>query len=168
MNYYIFSGTSSGNMNTDLKSVQPTLESTIEKVKIWDINNPRAKEITTAIAEMIAVDNQPFSIVEDMGFVRLLKRLRPLYQPPSRRYITEKIMPEIYQEIRKVVENQMNDARFISLTTDIWTSNSNESFIALTGHSLTDDFQQRQCVLRVKPVPGSHTSEYISENLLYE
>ena len=38
----------------------------------WDINDARAQQIRKFVMEMIALDNQPFSLVEDIGFVRLL------------------------------------------------------------------------------------------------
>ena len=44
---------------------------------------------------MIALDLQPFSIVEDVGFVRLIQQLEPPYKLPSRRYITESVIPRI-------------------------------------------------------------------------
>ena len=45
-----------------------TLKALAEKRKPYAADHPRAKVITKQIAEMIAVDLQPFSIV-DVGFV---------------------------------------------------------------------------------------------------
>ena len=36
--------------------------------KLWDINNLKSVEIHYARGEMIALDNQPFSVVDDKGF----------------------------------------------------------------------------------------------------
>ena len=52
---------------------QYTLEKTLELKKLWDINSAQSKLIHYAIGEMIAVDCQPYSIVEDVGFSRLMK-----------------------------------------------------------------------------------------------
>ena len=38
-------------------------------VKRWDINDSRAQNIHTKMGEMIALDYQPFSVVEDVGFL---------------------------------------------------------------------------------------------------
>ena len=38
---------------------------------------------------MMASDNQPFSIVEDQGFIELIAHLEPHYLIPSRRYFTQ-------------------------------------------------------------------------------
>lgn len=44
-----------------------------------DINDPKSKEIHRAIGEMIAIDNQPYSLVDDEGFIRLLGKIAPNY-----------------------------------------------------------------------------------------
>ena len=64
-----------------------------ERVRIWDINNPHAQQIHQRVTEMIVLDSQPFSIVEDPGFIRLVRELEPRYSLPSRKYVTEKILP---------------------------------------------------------------------------
>ncbi len=110
---------------------------------------------------MIAVDCQPYSIVEDVGFLRPMKKLKPNYQLPSRKYFSEKIVPSIYGsmfEVRIVV----NEVEHISFTSEIWTSNSDTSFISLTVHCLNLNFEQKTVVLRVRPFPGSHTATHIT------
>ena len=65
------------------KPKQLTLEETKDRAKVWDINDPRAQLVHRRIAEMMALDCQPFSIVQDDGFTRLLKTLEPRYSIPS-------------------------------------------------------------------------------------
>lgn len=60
---------------------------------------------------MIAVDLQPFSIVEDIGFQRLLKEICPNYNIPSRKYIKESIY-NIYSKVRNNILNELNDISF--------------------------------------------------------
>ncbi|KAL0870644.1 hypothetical protein ABMA27_005601 [Loxostege sticticalis] len=63
---------------------QPSLAETLEKKKVWDINDSRAKRVHYLIGEMIAVDNEPFAIVESHeGFRRLLNNILPQYQIPA-------------------------------------------------------------------------------------
>ena len=40
-------------------------------MKLWDIKNSKAFNVHKKIMNMIAMDNQPFSIVEDHGFIEL-------------------------------------------------------------------------------------------------
>ena len=56
---------------------QVTLETLLDKQKPYSIDNPRSKLLSHRIAEMMAVDLQPFSIVDDPGFCRLMKAHHP-------------------------------------------------------------------------------------------
>ena len=40
-----------------------------DKTRKWDINYPHAKHLHIRIGEMIALDCQPFSVVDDIGHV---------------------------------------------------------------------------------------------------
>lgn len=115
---------------------------------------------------MIAVDLQPFSIVEDIGFQRLLKEICPNYNIPSRKYIKESIIYNIYSKVRNNILNELNDVQFISFTVDGWTATtSNVSFLSVTGHWITKEYKQRTAVLRVVPFTTTHTAENISNCL---
>lgn len=57
-------------------SKQLTLEESQCRSKVWDINDPRALCVNSKIGEMIALDSQPFSIVDDAGFISLLHSLK--------------------------------------------------------------------------------------------
>ena len=120
---------------------QLTLSETQARVKQWDINNSNAVRIHRKIAEMMAIDYQPFSIVSDVGFTRLLKTLEPRYNVPSRKYFTENVVPRIKQDIDTRLAELIKDVPFISLTTDIWsTSLTNESLISMTAHWVNESF----------------------------
>ena len=94
-----------------------------------------------------------------------MKKLKPNYQLPRRKYFSEKILPSIHASVNAKVKTIIDRAENISLTTDIWTSNNNASFISLTAHCINIDFEQKAVVLRVIPFPGSHTATHITEVL---
>ena len=58
---------SSGKPSASAKQ-QQTLKESFERVKLWDLKEPRAEAIHVKIMNMIALDCRPFSIVEDTGF----------------------------------------------------------------------------------------------------
>ena len=62
---------------------QLTLQATKQRTSVWGINEPSALCIHKKIGEVIAVDNQLFSLVEDIGFTCLLHTLEPRYKLPS-------------------------------------------------------------------------------------
>lgn len=85
-----------------------------------------------------------------------------LFKVPGRKYFTEKIVPNNYKRIRERVQSQITSAKYISFTTDVWTSKSNNfSFISLTAHWLSDEFRNHHAVLNCKYFPGSHTGTAI-------
>ena len=145
---------------------QLSLQDSLTSKKIWDINDSRSRAIHKKIINMMALDNQPFSMVEDDGFIDLLAHLQPHYMLPSRRYFTDKMLPETYKELRTIVQDELAEPNgyYISFTSDIWTcSTSKETFISMSGHWVKKDFKRVDAVLCGSHFPGSHTGINISE-----
>lgn len=117
---------------------------------------------------MIALDNLPYSTVNNVGFQRLMSKVSPQYVIRGRKYFTEKIIPEIYDGLVTAIKNQLLSAQYVSLTSDLWTcSHTNESFISFTGHWFyPSDFTYNHVVLNCKHFPGRHTGERIKNILL--
>lgn len=90
---------------TGQSSKQVSLDFIVEKQKQLAFDHPRARRITSLIAEMIVVDNQPLNIVNDVGFVRLLNYLEPRYNIPSRKYISDTLIPEMYENVKKKLDS---------------------------------------------------------------
>ena len=146
---------------------QLTLEESDSRSRIWDINNPRAARVSRKIGEMIALDSQPMSIVDDVGFVRLLQTIEPRYSIPSRKYITDTVLPRIHSDVLEKVKNELEEARWISCTSDIWSTEvSHDSLISLTAHWVTNQFERKSIMLQAASLPGSHTADAIRRKYL--
>ena len=76
--------------------VVQTLNDYVQKMTPFGLNHPTARKITRTVGEMIALDNQPFSIVDDLGFKNLMRILEPRYNLPSRHYFAEVVIPDMY------------------------------------------------------------------------
>ena len=51
---------------------------------------------------------------------------------PSQRYLSDVVVPEIHSKIKHRITELLQSAKYISLTTDIWTStNCHHSFLTL-------------------------------------
>ena len=100
---------------------------------------------------MIALDSQPFSIVEDRGFLRLLAHVSPRYITPSRKYFSDKVIPEMYATLRDKARQDLHSVgRFpIIFTTDIWSRDGGESFISCTAHYNTSEFTREEQILQL-------------------
>ena len=145
---------------TTLKQV--TLPEARDLLKPWDINDHRAKSIHIKIAEMIALDCQPYSLVNDVGFKALVRALEPKYLIPSRRYFCETVIPEMVCTMESRIKSKLEGMQYVSFTTDIWSSDVNsDSLLSLTAHWIDDSFNPLSAVLQVESLEERHTGEYI-------
>ena len=142
-------------------SNQPTLIDALARSQPLAFDHPRAKEISKKIGEMIALDNEPFSVVNHIGFNRLMKLLEPRYQLPSDKYFSETLIPEMYQKVYLKVKEGVSSASHISITTDVWSSVVQDLYLSLTCHYITADFSQQVC-LYAAPFNDHHTGEHIA------
>jgi hypothetical protein len=113
---------------------------------------------------MIVSDNQPFTAVEDAGFIRLMAHVEPHYCLPSIRYFSATMLPRLFQETRDKAVSVLQKADTLSFTSDVWTSGtSNESLVSLSAHWIDAEFIRRSLVLSAQHFPESHTGQNISQ-----
>lgn len=113
---------------------------------------------------MIVSNNQPFSVENDAGFIRLMAHMQPKYFRPSRLYFSEAMLLRLYKETRLKAISLIQEAESLSFTSDIWTaSTSNESFVSLSAHWIDERFTRRSLVLNAQHFPQSHTGRNISQ-----
>ena len=70
---------------------------------------------------------QALSVVENSGFLEYSKELNPLYRVPSRYVLSQKLLPEEYEKEVAKLKYVLSLVKYVSLTTDIWQSDSNKS-----------------------------------------
>nr|CAI5841850.1 unnamed protein product [Callosobruchus analis] len=116
------------------------------------------KKFDSCLMELFAKDMQPFSIVHDQGFKNFVQLLNPSYQLPSRKYISNTLLPALYEEKYNCVQKLVSDIQSATLTTDCWTSMNTESFIAVTVHFISEDLQAKSVLLECCSFPKAHTS----------
>ena len=80
-----------------------------------DINDSKAKIIHKKIMNMIALDNHPFTLTEDQGFIELVAHLQPKYLISSRKYFTETMQPTSCKLIQDAVLKDLSEAKYLSL-----------------------------------------------------
>ena len=114
--------------------VQSSITIALQKQKVYDMNDPRAKAISKHIETMIVKDLQPFSIVEDAVFQGLMKHIVPQYNITSRRYFVDNGIGELYHDTRAKLVSSISSFKQLSLTPDIWSSRINDGYIGVTAH----------------------------------
>lgn len=71
----------------------------ILKVKI-PFSSLRDASITKSIAGFNSNDFRPYNMTKNSVFCQMLQPLVPRYEIPSRKYVTEKASPALYDEMR--------------------------------------------------------------------
>lgn len=143
---------------------QPTLEEALKRKEKMPSDSNKAKQITEKIAQMIAVSDQPFYLVEDPGFLLLVDYLEPRYTMPSRHYFVEKALPALQKQIRDKLLMQLAEASDVAFTTDIWSSSvCPMSLLSLTAQWVDGKFSLCRATLHVREFRGSHTAGRIEQ-----
>jgi len=123
-----------------------------------------SESITNAIVDMVVKDYVPLSIVEAEGFQKLMKTATPNYSMPSRNTIRARINKRYGDEKASLVE-RLKNVSGAAITTDTWTSTSCESFITVTEHHITDDWEMDANVLLTRAMPERHTGKNLANRL---
>ena len=95
----------------------------------------------------------------------MIKEFEPRYNPPGRKVLTTNYLPNLYRRESDRVKTSLTS---FSMTTDIWSSCANDSYIGYTFHYFTDDgceFTLKSHLLEVHSFPDSHTGENIMKEL---
>ena len=82
-----------------------TLKDCLERSRPYPVDHPLTRKITSLIGKMVVVDCQPFSIVEDEGFVKLVQ---PCYQIPNRKYFSTTLIPHMFKKCSKLFSESFN------------------------------------------------------------
>lgn len=99
----------------------------------------------------LAKDMQPYSRVESDGFKEVLKYAFSNTKIPSRKTIADRVMPEIKQDIKSNLINELQSYnKSFAITSDIWKSKHGGFFIDFTIHFLNDNFEINNFVLATK------------------
>lgn len=94
-----------------------------------------------------------------------MRELDPRYVLPSRKSVSKKHIVDTYNRTKNDIRNSLAKSRTHAVTTDMWTSSSNTSYMGVTAHWIDDQFVQHNRCLEVKPAPGSHTADFLSSEL---
>ena len=122
-----------------------------------------ATTITKRIAEFVVQDLRPISVIDGQGFTRLLNYLEPGYKVPSRPHVTS-ICHKMFDSLKEELLAKL-DSPYVPLTTDIWTSRTQQAYLTVTAHFITEKWKMESKVLQTRKRPERHTGVNISERL---
>ena len=111
----------------------------------------------TGAVSIIFLDNILFAI--------FCESLCPRYKLPSRGYMTNTIIPSLYDESLDIIKDILKQVKYLSMTTDAWSSLSKQSYITVTAHLIDDEVKLQFFVLDTSEIKVRHTSENLLEHV---
>ncbi|GKV41999.1 hypothetical protein SLEP1_g49461 [Rubroshorea leprosula] len=144
--------------NTLLKYVSKVDKSkTMIDLGSWKFDEGAVKR---ALAEMLIIDEDSFSLVEKLGFMRFCEvALPPTFEIPSKRTITKECY-DIYVEHRIALKKFFKESNLrVSLTTDTWTSLQRITYMRLTAHFIDAKWKLHKKILCFCPVDNNKGDE---------
>ena len=142
---------------------QPSIMEIVESGKTFNPQSPQALEINRTIAYFIAKDAQPFTTVERPECKALIAKLSPRYVIPSRKHFVEHEIPQLYREVKENIVQRLQEAEFFAVTTDLWTSNSNNPFMSFTVHFIDSNWDFQSLCLDTVSLFEDHTGQNIAD-----
>ncbi|CAN1128033.1 Putative AC transposase [Linum perenne] len=116
--------------------------------------------IRLALAEMIIVDELPFTFVEHRGFIRFMEVCCLEFDIPSRRAIREDCFKLFIAERQKLKDYLRTAcAGRVSITTDTWTSVQNLNYMCITAHFIGHDWKLHKRIISFSRITSHKGSD---------
>ncbi|KAH9781073.1 BED-type domain-containing protein [Citrus sinensis] len=93
-----------------------------------------------AVTKMIIMGELPLSVVDNKGFMHFCSVAIPQFVRPSWRTIGRDVMNLFLEEKTMLKSLICNNKQRVSLTTDLWTSVQNMSYMVITTHFIDSDW----------------------------
>ena len=87
---------------------------------------------------IVAKDMRPLSFVAGEAFKEFTQLAVPTYTLPARQTLSKIMIPKLAKEERDKLKEDMEDAKWVAITTDEWTSRTTTAFLGVTIHFLKD------------------------------
>lgn len=133
--------------------------SVVKDSAVVSTSDAYAERIDEQIGRYFFATNTPFTHIEHPEFIKLCQLMRPGYQPPSRKQLSEKILDSVHEKLTVEVKQELN-GQVVSMCLDGWSNVHMEpivcsSAVLQTGVTyLIDSFDTSG---------SSHTAEYLAE-----
>ncbi|KAH6935576.1 hypothetical protein HPB50_006836 [Hyalomma asiaticum] len=124
----------------------------------------RQEKIDQALAKMIAVNQLPLAFATSTGFKHFMDVVEPSYKTPS--YVKLKNRVKLlHDQLKEKVELHMDSATAVALTSDLWTSRAQDSYITVTAHTLDSEWKSQAFTLATEQMQERHTGENIMQRM---
>jgi hypothetical protein len=133
-------------------------------VELWSDEMQKAKH--KLFINWVVIDQQPFTIVNNLSFQKFMSSIQPRYRIPSRNTLKEMIIKKFEIAQTEVLNYLQLSTSKVSLTIDMWTSISALGILAITIHYINDNWQFEHFLLDISYVPSPHDASTIKNAVL--
>lgn len=120
-------------------------------------------EIDTQFVKMIVKGYRPFDMAEDEEFKKFVALVNPNYSIPCRKTVSSSLIPQLYNQNKEIIIEELKSAFAVSVTTDSWTSVNAESFLAYTAHFISEKLTMKSYLLDCLEFTERHTAVNLSK-----
>lgn len=114
--------------------------------------------------EYIIADVQPFSLVENESFRKMIEGISGGKGPMSRKTLMQRIESES-QNMKEALTEKLCNVKTVCTTVDIWTAH-HKSFFGVTCHWIEPEtLERKSAALACEWLTGHHTYEVIATKL---
>ena len=129
--------------------------------KKYEAKHPKQLLVTDALVDFVAEDLMPLRLVESLRFQKLLKALDPQYSLPSRKHLSTTLLTKKYEQLKAHIKSRLRSVSTVNLTIDLWSNRQMRSYLGITAHYITDEWELEHIMLICNRVHGRHTAENI-------
>ncbi|XP_077424041.1 E3 SUMO-protein ligase ZBED1-like [Vanacampus margaritifer] len=122
----------------------------------------RKQKLDEALLNLIIIDAQPLSLVENEGFRAFVQLLDPTYVIPGRKALKQMLQNK-YRVAKDNAVAEIEKTSTVSLTSDMWTSINMDAYLAVTCHFVNEEMQLSTLLLGIKRFPRTHTAANLAE-----
>ncbi|XP_034174846.1 E3 SUMO-protein ligase ZBED1-like [Osmia lignaria lignaria] len=124
-------------------------------------SSDRQEQISEALAHMIFLNMMPISFCSSEGFKQFMTILEPGYHCPSPESIMHRLQL-LYNEKRMKIEEELSMASDIAITSDGWSSKSQDSYISMAAQFIDDKWIIKNYTLCTQPMEDHYTDENLT------
>ena len=154
------------NKRAKLEANQPTLKDTINKFTKVDPQGAQQKQFDKLLLHMIGCNFMAFSFIDSPEFHDFINFLNKTFNVKTGRTYRKqmtKVAEDMMMEVRRMLKEFCRVG--LAVTTDIWTSRTQESYISLTCHFIDEHFRLHCWTPACRLFDDNHTGDNITREL---
>lgn len=113
----------------------------------------------------IILDSQPLCIVQSKALRHFIYELDSAFIMPSQETVKKIIYNAFHYSLPQLKQLLLMDAKFISLTMDLWTARNRQGYLGVTCSYLNQSFTLVELTLDIDYIRYPHTAVHIRETL---